>query len=191
MMGQFKSDFKKRDDMIDLSDGHEFGASAAVSTRLSSYKRILAVDDSKLIRRMVARSLIVRGYEVDEAEDGVEALEMMNKSSWSDSDKEQNTVTVDTGMMTGNNSHDDFSKSTYDVILMDSEMPRMCGPIATEWIRAHGYKGVIVALTGNVRQEEKDLFMSKGATRVLFKPIDILQLDQALKEIEEANLRNK
>ena len=184
--GQFQLDLDKCDDMMDLNKSVEFEAeeslvtpsrrSATVSLlstgkRLSSYKRILAVDDSKLIRRMVSRSLITRGYEVDEAEDGIEALEKMSKSSSCCSS--------------------DTSNSNTTKGMIDSEMPRMSGPEATEFIRAHGYKGVIMALTGNVSQEEEDLFMSKGATRVLFKPVDIVQLDQALKEVEEESLRNK
>ena len=205
--GQFQLDLDKCDDMMDLNKSVEFEAeeslvtphrrSATVSLlstgkRLSSYKRILAVDDSKLIRRMVSRSLITRGYEVDEAEDGIEALEKMSKSSCCCSSDTSNSDTAE-GMTVAaaDSAPNDFSTSTYDVILMDSEMPRMSGPEATEFIRAHGYKGVIMALTGNVSQEEEDLFMSKGATRVLFKPVDIVQLDQALKEVEEESLRNK
>ena len=68
----------------------------------------------------------------------------------------------------------------YDVILIDYQMPRMSGPNATEILRQKGYKGIILGVTGNVMKEEKEIFLSKGANRVLFKPLNIKQMEETL-----------
>jgi two-component system, chemotaxis family, chemotaxis protein CheY len=44
-------------------------------------KRVLTVDDSKTMRDMVSFTLKGAGYEVVEAEDGVQALSMLSKTS--------------------------------------------------------------------------------------------------------------
>ena len=54
----------------------------------------------------------------------------------------------------------------------------MDGPSATEAIRSLGYYGRIVGVTGNAMQHDIDHFLSKGADRVLVKPVDIEALLQ-------------
>ena len=49
----------------------------------------------------------------------------------------------------------------------------MDGPSATEAIRNLGYRGRNVGVTGNAMQHDIDHFLSKGADRVLVKPVDI------------------
>ena len=49
----------------------------------------------------------------------------------------------------------------------------MDGPSATEAIRGLGYRGRILGVTGNAMQHDIDHFLSKGADRVLVKPVDI------------------
>ncbi|RMF92619.1 MAG: response regulator [Candidatus Schekmanbacteria bacterium] len=44
--------------------------------------KILVADDSKIIRKFVTRSLIDRGYDVDSAEDGLEALQKIKTNSY-------------------------------------------------------------------------------------------------------------
>ncbi len=44
--------------------------------------RILAVDDEEAIRVMLQQFLTTLGYEVDTAQDGVEALDMLEKSAY-------------------------------------------------------------------------------------------------------------
>jgi CheY-like chemotaxis protein len=80
-----------------------------------------------------------------------------------------------------------FKYKAYDVILMDSEMPRMSGPAATELLRQKGYIGIIVGVTGNVMKEQTDFFLSKGANKVLGKPLDINKLEETFKELENLN----
>jgi two-component system chemotaxis response regulator CheY len=45
-------------------------------------QRLLVVDDSREIRRSVRRMLIGAGFEVDEAEDGLVALERLRESAY-------------------------------------------------------------------------------------------------------------
>ena len=56
----------------------------------------------------------------------------------------------------------------YDFILIDYQMPTMDGPTAIAAIRALGFKGVILGLTGNILAADQDVMMSD----VLTKPLD-------------------
>eukprot|EP01036_Dinobryon_divergens_P024021 gene24021-biopygen20526 len=60
----------------------------------------------------------------------------------------------------------------YDFILIDYQMPNMDGPTAIAAIRALGYKGIILGLTGNILAADQDVMMSVGANDVLTKPLD-------------------
>lgn len=60
----------------------------------------------------------------------------------------------------------------YDFILIDYQMPKMDGPTAIAAIRALGYKGIILGLTGNVLAADQDVMMAAGANDVLTKPLD-------------------
>jgi CheY-like chemotaxis protein len=52
-------------------------------------------------------------------------------------------------------------------------MPRVRGPEATKQIRALGYKGIIVGVTGNALPEDVKEFIDLGADIVLPKPFDL------------------
>jgi len=71
----------------------------------------------------------------------------------------------------------------YDFILMDYQMPIMDGPAAISAIRALGYEGVILGLTGNVLTEDQDVMVRAGAEAVLTKPLDINILWDTLKRL--------
>ena len=63
----------------------------------------------------------------------------------------------------------------------DFEMPRMNGPDATEKIRELGFQALIIGVTGNVLAEDVNFFLSKGANRVLPKPVSMDLLNEAWK----------
>jgi CheY-like chemotaxis protein len=72
----------------------------------------------------------------------------------------------------------------YCMILMDYVMPVMDGPTAAKLLREANYLGSIIGVTGNVRQDEIDTFLSSGANRVMGKPLD---MDLLTKLIEETS----
>ena len=116
--------------------------------------RFLLVDDVPLTRKMMRRMLMPFGSTVDEAADGIQAIEMVRAS-------------ISVGL-------------PYDVILMDHQMPRMCGPEAAAAIRQLGYIGVIVGVSGHVLEEDEVAFLSQGANRVVSKPLEFSKLNSIL-----------
>jgi CheY-like chemotaxis protein len=65
---------------------------------------------------------------------------------------------------------------SFDTIRMDFEMPVLNGPDVTEIIRAMGYTGLILGVTGNLA-EDVHFFVSKGANHsVVPKPVSMAVL---------------
>jgi two-component system, sensor histidine kinase len=89
---------------------------------------ILVVDDSRLNRKMLLKCLRADGHTCFEAEDGLEAIEMVKERI--------NHATRGYGKL-------------FDAVLMDFIMPNMDGPTATKEIRALGYTAPIFGVTGN------------------------------------------
>ena len=141
------------------STGYDIPSSSVPSSPAKSYMtsrifKILVVDDSKLNRRMLIKSLKANSHLCDEAEDGVEAVEKVRKTF------------IDGGL--------------YDAILMDFMMPIMDGPTATKLIRDMGYTGVIIGVTGNALPSDVSHFTISGANCVLLKPVDMDALEGSL-----------
>ncbi|MCL2009549.1 MAG: transporter substrate-binding domain-containing protein [Synergistaceae bacterium] len=70
----------------------------------------------------------------------------------------------------------------YDIVFMDHMMPGMDGIEATKIIRGLGYKLPIVALTANALVGQADMFLANGFDGFISKPIDVRQLNAALKK---------
>ena len=126
--------------------------------RVSPYEssRFLLVDDSAAARKMTNRLLTSRGHDCSEADDGLAAIAMCRESI--------------------------LTQTPYDVIIMDNFMPNCNGAEATKAIRALGFAGVIVGVTGSTSKDEIDEFHHQGADLVLPKPIDIKTLLSAINE---------
>jgi len=71
--------------------------------------------------------------------------------------------------------------ATYDLILMDVQMPNKDGWEATSEIRERGCAFPIFALTANAQAEASERAMSLGMNGCLTKPIDIATLDSILR----------
>ncbi len=73
---------------------------------------------------------------------------------------------------------------TYDVILMDAQMPEMDGPTATRLIRDLDNPAVanmpIVALTANAMKGDRQKYLDLGMNDYVTKPIDKLMLYSAI-----------
>ena len=119
-----------------------------------SRARVLVVDDASLNRKMLCRLLKDRCGVVHEAENGQVAVDMVIEA-----------MTEDRG---------------YHIVLMDYQMPVMDGPTACRRIRALGYLGIILGVTGSARTEDVESFMTHGANMVFPKPFEISHLDTVI-----------
>ena len=144
---------------VSLSVKQTVESEAKVSEHYKWLPRVLVVDDSMLNRTMLIRLLRSRCESCESASDGVEAVAMVKLS-----------------MENGR---------PFDVILMDSVMPNMDGPTAAKNIRAMGYDGIMVAVTGNTLPEDVAHFKAQGVDDVLFKPLNIVQYDEVISSLHE------
>jgi CheY-like chemotaxis protein len=142
----------------------DIASSPSTSPSGKSGLRFLVVDDTKTNRKMTIKLLSSLGHFVEEAEDGTGFLELLNLHILSS--KEQ----------------DSPFEIFFDVVLMDDNMPKMCGPEATLLARKRGYKGLIFGVTGNTRIDEIQNFLDNGADEVFQKPLDIEKLMICIKK---------
>ena len=83
----------------------------------------------------------------------------------------------------GQQALDALALQSYDLVLMDMQMPVMDGLEATRMIRASGqsYANIpIVALTANAMQSDKDLCNAAGMNDFLGKPFSRAELAACL-----------
>jgi CheY-like chemotaxis protein len=118
------------------------------------YHRAVVVDDSHLVRKMLSKSLVNQFRVIDQACDGVEAVDLIKRLM--------------------------EAQETINVIFLDSFMPKMGGIEACKQIRAMGYHGVIIAISGNVIQDDIDEFLAAGADRFVGKPFKLDHLHSVL-----------
>jgi len=81
-----------------------------------------------------------------------------------------------------------FLENSYDVIVMDENMPRLNGIEATKKIRQHEEQNSlvrtpIIALSANAFEEDKARFFAAGMDEFLAKPLRIEKLYEMLKKI--------
>ncbi len=82
-----------------------------------------------------------------------------------------------------------FARQTYDVILMDVQMPHMDGHSATRHIRAQGdsvEQPWIVALTANAMEDDQQACLAAGMNDFASKPIRLKQLGELLERSRQA-----
>ena len=131
----------------------------AVSAGDFTGKRILLVEDNELNQEIAEEILKKAGFIVDIARDGIIAVERMASAA------------------------SDF----YDLILMDLQMPRMNGFMATREIRTLSDNKKanipIVAMTANAFDEDKKLAFEAGMNGFVAKPINIQEMMRTLAEI--------
>ena len=122
-------------------------------------KRLLVVEDNAINMEIACMILIQQGFQVDTAENGKIALDMVSSSP----------------------------PGTYDAILMDIQMPIMDGYAATRAIRALDNKELadipILAMTANAFQEDVQAAKEAGMQAHVAKPVDVAVLIKELKTV--------
>jgi CheY-like chemotaxis protein len=116
--------------------------------------RALVVDDSKFNRRMLGRTIEGFFNDVDFAENGLEAVNMVR---------------------TALEAHNEYS-----IIFMDSMMPVMGGIEATSQVRGLGFSGMIVGVTGDITVEDNARFLESGVNDVMLKPLLLPHVESIL-----------
>ena len=122
-------------------------------------RKILLVEDNEINQEIAQEILGSMGFVVDTVGDGTEAVDRIKN--------------VEAG--------------TYELILMDVQMPIMDGYEATRQIRAleDSAKAAvpIVAMTANAFDEDKKKALEAGMNDHVAKPIDIENLVDTLKDV--------
>ena len=113
--------------------------------------RILLVDDEEAVRRVTARLLQHVGYEVETAQDGQEAVEMLQADP-----------------------------TRCDVVVLDGSMPRMTGRDAARRIRDLRADLPLVLATGFIDDESEDMLATHVFDDVIAKPYDIASLARVI-----------
>ncbi len=113
--------------------------------------RILVAEDNVVNQKLTLRVLHKLGYQdIDVAQNGLDAIEK-------------------------------FGEKFYEVILMDVQMPEMDGLEATRLIRLKQFQQpVIISMTANAMQDDKDKCLQAGMDGYIAKPINLEELVEAL-----------
>ena len=64
----------------------------------------------------------------------------------------------------------------YDLVLMDITMPVMSGDVAVAKLRQNNYDGIVIALTANAMEEDKERYLQAGMDAVVTKPFKMDEL---------------
>lgn len=115
---------------------------------------ILTVDDSASMRALLLNSLVQRGHKVVQAEDGVEALELLDRS-------------------------DDL----IDIVVTDINMPRMDGFQLIERLREQIRFQDIPIIVLSTENSEPKAARAAGATGWVVKPFVPDQLEISLRKL--------
>jgi two-component system, chemotaxis family, chemotaxis protein CheY len=115
-------------------------------------KRTLVVDDNAINRKLAVALLKRRGWETEEADNGLTALERLAESA------------------------------PFDSVLLDISMPNMDGEEVCRRIRAfRAWDNLrVVAYTAHALDSEKQRIMAAGFDGILVKPITAQDLNLAL-----------
>jgi CheY-like chemotaxis protein len=77
------------------------------------------------------------------------------------------------------------TKGTYDVVLMDIQMPKMDGYEATKALRARGFEKPIVALTAHALKGEREKCLEAGCSDYMTKPVNRQNLIDKVRELSQ------
>ena len=122
-------------------------------------RHILLAEDNDLNAEIAITILEEMGLKIDRVEDGIECVSRIEQ----------------------------MPAGSYDLILMDIQMPNMDGYKATQTIRRLADKDKanipIVAMTANAFKEDEEMALSVGMNGHIAKPIDVDKIGQVLGSI--------
>ena len=121
-------------------------------------KMILFVEDESLSRRAFAQILRAKGYQVAEAQNGVEALEIL---------------TTGTEVLT---------KKAFDLVITDLVLPGLHGVNLIHQIRARWPKMPIIVISGYLSETPRKVIL-EGFAEFIQKPIDPAALIAAVRRL--------
>lgn len=131
-------------------------------------KHILLAEDNELNAEIAIAILEETGLIIDRVEDGIQCVDRIEQ----------------------------MPAGTYDMILMDIQMPNMDGYEATKCIRhLQDIKKAeipIIAMTANAFQEDAEKCIAVGMNAHLAKPLDIEKVEQTIcKQVRDAKMKNR
>ncbi len=118
---------------------------------------ILVAEDNSINQKIAVSTLSKLGYKVDFVSNGLEAM-------------------------------DRVVKKKYDLVFMDIHMPRMSGISAIKGIKRSvnrnlREKPVVIAMTNEMRQKDKEDCLTAGANGFILKPLKVDHLVRVLKDV--------
>jgi len=121
--------------------------------------RLFVIDDEPTIRAAIKRFLTRRGWEVEEAEDGREALRVLL----------------------------DSEPGRYDVIMCDLRMPHFSGSDLHHVLmqKRPDLVKLLVFSTGDVASNEASTFLEGSERPVIEKPFELAGLEQVLDRVRD------
>jgi len=134
--------------------GQRREARVADGKRFEGHERILVVDDEALVRMVLRAVLAYCGYQIFEAEDGLEAVRKCANAT-----------------------------QPFDLILIDLHMPRLSGHDALKRIRQHHPGARAIFLSGGWPEREAPLSAELKGVRFLPKPFENQELVRLVREV--------
>src|SRR6202035_950867 len=128
-------------------------AKAPAAVDLTGQGTILLVEDEEGLRQLNARGLVSRGYTVLEAGNGVEAIEVLERSG-----------------------------GQVDLVVSDVVMPEMDGPTLLRELRTRNPDLKIIFVSGYAEDAFQKHLPANGQFAFLAKPFTLKQLVNAVKE---------
>lgn len=130
-------------------------------------RSVLICDDSPSNRNMCSRLIAKLGYNVEVAENGEQCLKMVINDGSGPTNRPKDFKIPEVNF--------------YRAIILDNEMPVMTGPQTVRLLRAYGYTGLVIGLTGYAMEEDVKMFRTEGCDAIFTKPLNLPEMLRILK----------